>query len=132
MDLSRSKSAFLFLSNSVLVSNRLLDTPWPKVAVGKKMFQTLLSEKSGPAPEALFSMLADRSIPDDKELPDTGVGLEWERTLSPIFITSPAYGTRSSTLLFIDTHDRVTFIERTFNSSADHATTVKYQFRIEN
>jgi uncharacterized protein with NRDE domain len=32
-------------------------------------------------------------------LPDTGVGLEWERILSPMFIESPAYGTRSSSVL---------------------------------
>ena len=113
------------------VSNRLLDTPWTKVTRGKKMIRTLLSEEKEPAPKALFSMLADRSVPDDESLPDTGVGLEWERTLSPIFITSPAYGTRSSTLIFIDLNDRVTFIEKTFNSSPDHATTVKYDFRIQ-
>ncbi|MBW2119170.1 MAG: NRDE family protein [Deltaproteobacteria bacterium] len=113
------------------VSNRLLDTPWPKVTSGKKMLQTLLSEEKDPAPEALFSMLADRSVPDDKKLPDTGVGLEWERILSPIFITSPAYGTRSSTLIFIDFNDRVTFIEKAFNSSPDHVTTVKHEFRIQ-
>ncbi|MCD6296455.1 MAG: NRDE family protein [Deltaproteobacteria bacterium] len=114
------------------VSNRLLDTPWPKVTRGKKMLRALLSEEKNPAPDALFSMLEDRAIPDDKKLPDTGVGLEWERMLSPIFITSPDYGTRSSTLLFIDHYDTVTFIERTFNSSPDHSTTVKYEFRIQN
>jgi len=113
------------------VSNRLLDTPWPKVTRGKEKLRELLSAENDPDHEALFSMLADRSAPDDKELPDTGVGLEWERMLSPIFITSPTYGTRSSTLIFIDLNDRVTFIEKTFNSSPDHATTIKHEFRIQ-
>jgi uncharacterized protein with NRDE domain len=113
------------------VSNRLLDTPWPKVTRGKKVMSTLLSEEKDPSPVTLFSMLADRSVPDDNKLPDTGVGLEWERMLSPIFITSPDYGTRSSSLIFIDVNDRVTFIEKTFNSSPDHSTTVKYEFRIQ-
>ena len=113
------------------ISNRLLDTPWTKVSRGKKMMSTLLHEEKGPSSDALFSMLADRSIPDDKELPDTGVGLDWERTLSPVFITSPDYGTRSSTLIFIDRKDRVTFIEKTFNASPDHSTTVKHDFRIQ-
>jgi len=113
------------------LSNHLLDSPWPKVTRGKKMFRRLLSEEKDPVPKAFFSMLADRSIPDDGSLPDTGVGLEWERMLSPIFITSPAYGTRSSTLLFIDHYDGVTFIERTFNSSPAHAVTVKHEFRIQ-
>ncbi len=113
------------------VSNRILDTPWPKVSRGKKMISALLYEEKDLAPDALFSMLADRSIPDDKKLPDTGVGLELERMLSPIFITSPDYGTRSSTLIFIDLKDRVTFIEKTFNASPDHSTIVKHEFRIQ-
>ncbi|MCD4715331.1 MAG: NRDE family protein [Desulfobacterales bacterium] len=114
------------------VSNRILDTPWPKVTRGKKMLRTLLNEEKNPAPEAFFSMLADRSIPDDKNLPDTGVGLEWEKMLSPVFITSPDYGTRSSTLIFINLNDRVTFIEKTFNSSQDHSATVKNELQIPN
>jgi uncharacterized protein with NRDE domain len=51
--------------------------------------------------------------------------------LSPIFISSPDYGTRSSTLLFIDRDDLVTFVERTFNRDLLHSSTVRYEFRIE-
>ncbi|MBW1701539.1 MAG: NRDE family protein [Deltaproteobacteria bacterium] len=114
------------------LSNHLLDTPWPKVIRGKEALERLLYNEKDPAPDAFFRILADRTIPHDEHLPDTGVGLEWERILSPIFITSPTYGTRSSTLIMIDMNDRVTFIERTFNSDPDHATTVKYEFQIEN
>jgi uncharacterized protein with NRDE domain len=113
------------------ISNHLLDTPWPKVTRGKEAFQRLISGGKCLYPEAVFDMLSDRSIPDDKTLPDTGVGLEWERILSPLFITSPNYGTRSSTILFIDQENLVTFVERTFNSHPDHAKTVEYEFRIE-
>ena len=113
------------------VSNRLLDTPWPKVTLAKEAFQKLLSTENDPCAEPIFHILADRSPADDRELPDTGVGIEWERVLSPIFITSPVYGTRSSTILYIDLDDRVTFIERTFNSDPDQATTIKYEFQIK-
>lgn len=113
------------------VSNRLLDTPWPKVTRAKEAFQRLLSNEEKPDPEGIFHLLVDRSIADDKDLPDTGVEIEWERTLSPIFITSPVYGTRSSTIILIDTNDHVTFIERTFNSDMNHAPTARYEFRIE-
>lgn len=114
------------------LSNHLLDTPWPKVTRGKNFFRKLLSNKKNPAPDALFNILADRTIPDDKSLPDTGVGLEWERILSPIFITSNIYGTRSSTLVMIDMNNRITFIERTFDPTSDHAYTSKHEFLIEN
>ncbi len=113
------------------LSNCLLNTPWPKVSRAKQAMARLLSNRKRPSQEALFHILLDRSIPDDDELPDTGVGPEWERILSPIFITSPIYGTRSSTLLLIDLQDRVTFIERTFDSDPDHPTTVRYEFQIE-
>ena len=114
------------------VSNHLLDTSWPKVSRGKAALKKLLSDQTGPSPESLFDMLFDRSIPGDDSLPDTGVGLEWERILSPIFISSPNYGTRSSTLLLIDQNDRVTFMERTHISNQDHNKEVVFEFPIEN
>jgi uncharacterized protein with NRDE domain len=112
------------------LSNHLLDTPWPKVAESKDALAHLLSEQEDPPLEELFRILTDRTIADDKHLPDTGVGLEWERILSPIFIVSPTYGTRSSTVLLIDAQDRVTFVEKTFNSDLDHPTSVRYEFKV--
>jgi uncharacterized protein with NRDE domain len=114
------------------LSNHLLDTPWPKVTRGKEAFKKLLSLEKDLAPNALFNLLADQTIPDDESLPDTGVGLEWERILSPIFITSKIYGTRSSTLIMIDMNNRVTFIEKTFDPTSDHTSTSKYELMIEN
>jgi len=113
------------------LSNHLLDTPWPKVNKGKEAFKKILSPGNNPAPSTLFKMLTDRSPADDISLPDTGVGSQWERVLSPIFITSPTYGTRSSTLIYIDLHGHVTFMERTYNSNPNHFTTVKFEFQIE-
>ena len=54
-------------------------------------------------------------MPPDAALPDTGVGLEWERLLGSIFIVSPVYGTRCSSVLCIDTHGRVDVTERTYH-----------------
>ena len=113
------------------VSNSLLDTPWPKVTQGKLAMKRLLTEGKYQSPEAIFHVLRDRSIPDDENLPDTGVGLEWERILSPIFILSPTYGTRSSTILIIDKCNQVTFMERTFDSDPDQHTTIKHTFQIK-
>jgi uncharacterized protein with NRDE domain len=112
------------------LSNRLLDTPWPKVEWGKKALMDLLSEKKGPSPETLFALLADRTRPPDNRLPDTGVGLEWEKILSPRFIASPVYGTRSSTVLLINRKKGVTFMERVFDGGADPGITVRFDFRL--
>lgn len=66
----------------------------------------------------------------DHLLPDTGVGLERERLLSPLFITSPTYGTRSSTVILVERDGTCTFVERSFNGAADHPRTVTHHFRI--
>ncbi|MFH1488164.1 MAG: NRDE family protein, partial [Pseudomonadota bacterium] len=113
------------------LSNRLLDTDWPKVSLCKSRLEHLLSGGTDLSPEALFRMLGDRTVADDARLPETGVSLEWERILSPVFIESPTYGTRSSTLLFIDQGDRVTFLERSFLQGSNGASTLKFEFDIE-
>ncbi|MGD8955387.1 MAG: NRDE family protein, partial [Desulfobacterales bacterium] len=96
------------------LSNHLIDTEWPKVSQGKNRLQDLLNRSGGWGAEDLFALLADRAVAPDRELPNTGVGLEWERALSPLFITSPNYGTRSSTVLLIETSGEVTLLERSF------------------
>ena len=99
------------------LSNRLLDTPWPKVELGKSKLQEIIETNPEIREEALFRILEDRHLPPDDSLPDTGVGLEWERMLSPLFITSDFYGTRSSSVILIDRSGRITFSERTFSNT---------------
>ena len=55
----------------------------------------------------MFALLDDRHMAADAELPDTGVGLDRERLLSPIFITTPdgRYGTRCSTVVLGERRD---------------------------
>ncbi len=75
------------------LSNHLLDEPWPKVTRAREA----MARARGDAD--LFAMLADATPAPDAHLPDTGVGLERERWLSPILIRGEAYGTRTSTVL---------------------------------
>lgn len=110
------------------LSNHLLDTPWPKVKRGKKMLKAALEVKGEKLEEALFSMLADRHIPQDSRLPDTGVNLEWERILSPMFITSPVYGTRSSTILLIGNNRRIKLVEKVYNGKPQPWMTSRFSF----
>lgn len=109
-------------------SNHLLDTPWPKILRGKESLEHILSKQANPSVEDLFALLADRTVPDDRLLPDTGIGLEKERLLSSLFVAAPAYGTRSSTVILVNRDGEVTFCERTFNGNKDHKTTVEYKF----
>ena len=113
------------------LSNHLLNTPWPKVSRGKKLFKAALDKKGAELEEALFAMLLDRKIPADNKLPETGVGLEWERVLSPIFITSPVYGTRSSTILLISKNGRVKFVEKVYDGKPQEWVTSSFSFIVE-
>ncbi|MBW1997015.1 MAG: NRDE family protein [Deltaproteobacteria bacterium] len=113
------------------LSNSLLDTPWPKVDRAKQLLAGLLENCREIPEQKLFEILADRAIPDDRDLPDTGVGLERERILSPIFIRSPGYGTRCSTVILIDREGRTTFVEKTFEPATRGSESRKYEFQIE-
>lgn len=99
------------------LSNHLLDTPWPKVDRGKRRFASIVAQEKWDE-EAIFQLLSDRTFPPEESLPDTGVGLAWERILSTLFIESPSYGTRCSSILTIDAAARIRFVERTFAPTA--------------
>lgn len=112
------------------LSNHLLDSPWPKVDRGKEALHSYLGQTENPDPEDIFRILMDQAKPPDESLPDTGVGLLWERILSSMFIASPEYGTRSSTVILIDKSHHVTFIEKVFNSHPLPWISTRTEFRI--
>ncbi len=96
--------------------NASLETPWPKVMKGKRMFQALIDQQKIISVEACFDLLADRENFPDKVLPNSGVGLEWERLLSSIFVSSPTYGTCSSTVILITHGGKGEIHEKSFAS----------------
>jgi uncharacterized protein with NRDE domain len=95
------------------LSNHLLDTPWPKVVKGKAVLERFIQSDSQPH-DALFELLQDSTPAATEALPDTGVGLTLEKLLSPIFIASPGYGTRTSTLMKIDKGFNLVFEEKNY------------------
>ena len=111
------------------LSNHLLDTPWPKVTRARDTLKLCL-KKDLIEPDGLFALLADNTRADDKNLPDTGMGLEWERILSPAYIKSAVYGTRSSTVLLIDRQGVILFKERTFDPAGEGRQEVSFEFKI--
>ena len=111
------------------LSNHLLDTPWPKVVRGKRALAEVVESGDALAPEAVVQILSDRVRAADAELPDTGVGVLVERLLSPLFIVSPGYGTRCSTVVLVGRDGRLTFVERTFGAEAETGE-VRHEFEV--
>lgn len=96
------------------LSNEFLNSSWPKVNLGKSLLHEYVTRNEEIHYEPLFDILLNKDIAPDDQLPNTGVDFELERHLSPIFINTPQYGTRSSTVLLITKNNEVTFVERTY------------------
>ncbi len=99
------------------VSNGHWGEHWPKTdRAGAALQQMVIDDAI--KPEALFSLLADSDPAPFDALPNTGVGPDTEHFLSALFIRSPNYGTRASTVILKDKNGRIDFCERGFDSHA--------------
>jgi uncharacterized protein with NRDE domain len=105
------------------MSNGAFDAAWPKSGHATRALQAWLDAPASQATvEAatlapLFAALADTAPAPDAALPDTGVGIELERALSPPFVRGERYGTRCSTVVLV-ADDTITFVERRFGPDA--------------
>ena len=112
------------------LSNHLLDTPWPKVTRGKERLHPILEEPEI-RPVQLFEFLYDNHRAEDEALPNTGVGLERERVLSSMFIKSPNYGSRCSTVVLVDQSNHVLFAERVYDLKTFDFVLKTFEFKIK-
>ena len=102
------------------LSNHLLDTPWPKVRKAKQALRSHLNlSEPQTQHQKLLKEFRNKELANDHQLPDTGVGLQLERMLSPMFIESPSYGTRTSTAVSIYKNGQIDFTERNYMKADD-------------
>ncbi len=112
------------------LSNDNLDSAWPKVRSGKLALQQLLHNPE-PRADELLQILADTHQPDDRELPDTGVGLMLERVLASRFIATDNYGTCASTALLVADDGHVEAVEQNFRSGGETADRFRYHWQLQ-
>lgn len=114
------------------LSNHLLNSPWPKsIHVKDELIALLSSDSTTPPPihiDEIISCFHRREPFADEYLPDTGVGLEIERMLSPPFILSPDYGTRSTTVVLRDKTGETTFVEQNYEPGGLTGERKKFSF----
>ena len=113
------------------LSNHLLDTHWAKVTTARSRLEAIVRDRTIIEPENIFAALSDPVPFADNLLPDTGIGLERERMLSPLFIENDEYGTRSSTVILVDRKGHSTFIERVFDPSSGMVATQNFNFQLQ-
>lgn len=111
------------------LSNHLLNTPWPKVERGVEKMKSMLDSKEV-EPAKLFDVLYDDQPAPKEKLPDTGVGQERELVLSSMFIKSPNYGTRCSTVVMVDRSNQVQYSERVYDLTTFDYTVNTFEFTI--
>ncbi|MEX0810784.1 MAG: NRDE family protein [Chitinophagales bacterium] len=102
------------------LSNAFLNSDWPKSKKAAIKFESLIQQEKT-EPDSVFKMLRDEQLADKSELPDTGVGMEWEQVLSSMFIKSPDYGTRCSTFMRMDNDQNTEVWEQTYVPDTDEA-----------
>jgi uncharacterized protein with NRDE domain len=98
-------------------SNGSPEDEWPKMRRLRQRFAAVL-QSGTTSDEAFLELLFDSEQPTDGELPDTGVGLDLERRLAPIFVRGQAYGTRASTLAYARGDGRLVLHERRYGPDA--------------
>lgn len=94
------------------LSNGKLDESWRKVTRAKAQFTSLLYQ-CAPV-EAYFELLKDCTRASECRLPETGLSIEDETVLSSIFVFSPKYGTKSSSVMMIHADHDPVLLERVF------------------
>lgn len=97
------------------LSNATLDTPWPKVILGKANMLALL-ETGSMSHRALADVVSSQRQADQSSLSAQGLDGTMESALSSQFIVTDDYGTRSSTTLWFDAQAQASWLELSFNA----------------
>ncbi|WP_096434935.1 NRDE family protein [Alteribacter populi] len=125
---NRNQDQFVLKEGIYGLSNAALDTSWPKVERIKHHLSILHScENRNKLIDELFLALSDSEPYPKEQLPNTGVGEELEKLLSPVFISTPDYGTRSSTVIVMDRNRHLSIVERRYEEGKTFETTFELQ-----
>ena len=104
------------------ICNGALDDIWPKMASGQQALTRTITGNTGNREvltEQLFKLMTDPQQAETDKLPDTGMPLAIEQMLSAVFIVSPEYGTRSTTIITQDVHGEVLITDRNYNQRGE-------------
>jgi uncharacterized protein with NRDE domain len=112
------------------LSNAALDTPWPKVSLGKSALERLL-DNGAPSHSELITVVNDRGLARPEELANHGLNGEMDQALSAQFITAGVYGTRSTTSIWLTSNGSAHWCERSFDERGSETGCVEESFELE-
>ncbi len=111
------------------LSNASLDTPWPKVELGKKQLSGILNKRPLNHDD-LLSAVHNREQASREALNLQGMETQMEQLLSAQFILAGEYGTRSSTTMWIADCGDVSWRELSFNKNGGLRNTSEENFEL--
>jgi uncharacterized protein with NRDE domain len=111
------------------LSNARLDTPWPKVSLGKRKMALLL-QHGPPSHAALANVVSGRHLAAPEALRRQGMESGMDRLLSAQFIITGSYGTRASTTLWIGDGGQVSWRELSFDARGETREVRERAFRL--
>lgn len=104
------------------LSNAGLNTSWPKLEEAKVAFSRLIAKRD-PDFGAMLELMHSQNRYPVSLLPDTGIGTENEQALSSIFVKTPEYGTRSTTLMTWHRQGAARLLERSYSTPEQYQDT---------
>ena len=110
------------------ICNGALDDIWPKMARGEKLLTDTIHLQENLSIDALFDLMTNDKQALPNLLPETGLTEEWEQLLSAIFIVSPTYGTRTTSIITQDIEGSVEVYDRSYAPSGQCV--AKQKFRL--
>ena len=110
------------------ICNGALDDIWPKMARGEKLLSDTIHLQENLSIDALFDLMTNDKQALPNLLPETGLTEEWEQLLSAIFIVSPTYGTRTTSIITQDIEGSVEVYDRSYAPSGQCV--AKQKFRL--
>ncbi|KAJ7417560.1 Transport and Golgi organization protein 2 like protein [Pitangus sulphuratus] len=120
------------------LSNSLLDTPWKKLQYGKQLFTEVVKRSQDLTKEDLVKELLTVMNNQEPQLPDPAIEDQGKEYIRPILnkyaavcVRCPGYGTRTNTVVLIDSQGQVTFTERNMiNADVNQWETSTYEFKL--
>lgn len=120
------------------LSNSLLDTPWKKLEYGKQLFTEVVKRSQDLTKEELVQELLTVMNNQQPQLPDPAIEEQGKDYVRPVLneyaaicVRCPGYGTRTNTVLLVDSEGWVTFTERNMINVEDNQwKTSTYEFKL--
>lgn len=114
------------------LSNANLNSPWPKINKGVKDLEDYCKNPGDLKDKVFFELMQNDTLAEDHLVQKTGAPEEWEKQLSSIFIRTPKYGTRASTLVLVDQSHKMHWHEKVYDQTGKCTQDIEHNIQLNN